>query len=127
MMMGVTPEMRRCLDAIRSLSAEGVPPTIRELRAALDIGSNSRVHALLTGLKERGHIGWRPGAPRSLYICGETPAPNPSALEQMSIADLRHYAAVVAGILAQRVGSPAAAEVFTRIAERLPASGRRAA
>jgi SOS-response transcriptional repressor LexA len=55
-MMGLTPLQSRALEAIRTMSTRGVPPSYRELQARLDLSSVSQVHRLLSSLEERGAI-----------------------------------------------------------------------
>lgn len=95
-MIPPTPEQARALDAIRKLTKGGVPPTYRDLGDALGMAV-SAVHRLLTGLKERGHVDFKPRQRRSLRIIGELPG-----LETRSTDELLRLRAAIDLILKGR-------------------------
>ena len=117
-MTGLTRDQQDCLDAVRSLTVDGVPPSLEELRVHLGLASKSGVQRLLVQLRERGRVTWLEGRARSLAII-ETEV-SPAVLNGMSDEVLRITAAIIARILAQRTGGGLTAEVFHRIADRLP-------
>jgi repressor LexA len=60
------------LEFIReSVRANGYPPTVREICAALDLSSPSTVHAHLANLERLGLIKRDPTKPRALDVVGE--------------------------------------------------------
>jgi repressor LexA len=66
---GLTPRQQQVLDFIReSIRANGYPPTVREICAALDLSSPSTVHAHLANLERRGLIRRDPTKPRALDV-----------------------------------------------------------
>ena len=68
-MQGLTPRQQQVLDFIReSIRANGYPPTVREICAALDLSSPSTVHAHLANLERRGLIKRDPSKPRALDV-----------------------------------------------------------
>ena len=68
-MQGLTPRQQQVLDFIReSIRANGYPPTVREICAALDLSSPSTVHAHLANLERRGLIRRDPTKPRALDV-----------------------------------------------------------
>lgn len=83
-MMGLTPVQARALGAIRTLTREGVSPSYSEIREALDLGSNSGVHRVLSCLRDRGLIDFIPHRARSIRIVGEL-----EGLDRRSSDDLR--------------------------------------
>lgn len=64
----MTPAQRKCLDAIKRLYRDGVPPSFEELRVELGLASKNGVHRLVHGLAERGHIRFRPDRPQSIEL-----------------------------------------------------------
>lgn len=78
-MEGLTPRQEQVLEYIReSVRANGYPPTVREICAALDLSSPSTVHAHLANLERQGFIKRDPAKPRALDVVGETrPRPLP--------------------------------------------------
>lgn len=107
-MTGLTPRMVQCLDAIRELTLDGVPPTVRELANHLGIASSSQVQELLCALRDRRVIGWTPRRARSLYIIEDQVSP--AVLNALSDEALRRAAAHIAGILASRGGGVSSSE-----------------
>lgn len=63
----MTPGMAECLDAIRRLTKNDVPPSYDELCAELRVSRNP-LHAMLTRMKERGLVTWEPAQARTLRI-----------------------------------------------------------
>lgn len=78
-MEGLTPRQEQVLEFIReSVRANGYPPTVREICAALDLSSPSTVHAHLANLERLGFIKRDPAKPRALDVVGESrPRPLP--------------------------------------------------
>lgn len=78
-MEGLTPRQEQVLEFIReSVRANGYPPTVREICAALDLSSPSTVHAHLANLERLGFIKRDPTKPRALDVVGESrPRPLP--------------------------------------------------
>ncbi len=122
-MIGLTPRMENCLDAIRSLSEAGVSPTVAEIRDYLGASSKGGVHDALLRLKSRGIIDWKPRQARSIYVVEDKVAPR--VLAKLSDDALRSTIAHAAGILAQRVSARATQGRLARVASKLPC-GRRA-
>jgi repressor LexA len=79
MVEGLTPRQEQVLEFIReSVRANGYPPTVREICAALDLSSPSTVHAHLANLERQGFIKRDPTKPRALDVVGESrPRPLP--------------------------------------------------
>ena len=68
-MEGLTPRQQQVLEFIReSVRANGYPPTVREICAALDLSSPSTVHAHLANLERLGLIKRDPTKPRALDV-----------------------------------------------------------
>jgi repressor LexA len=66
---GLTPRQEQVLEFIReSVRANGYPPTVREICAALDLSSPSTVHAHLANLELLGLIKRDPTKPRALDV-----------------------------------------------------------
>jgi len=76
---GLTPRQEQVLEFIRdSVRANGYPPTVREICAALALSSPSTVHAHLANLERLGLIKRDPAKPRALDLVGESrPRPLP--------------------------------------------------
>ena len=71
-MEGLTPRQEQVLEFIRdNVRANGYPPTVREICAALDLSSPSTVHAHLANLERLGFIKRDPAKPRALDVIGE--------------------------------------------------------
>lgn len=83
MSVGLTPQMARCLSAIRTLTRGGVPPSYAELQHHLGLTSLSHVSRLLSALKERGHVDFVVGRARSIRIIDQAPD-----LSKLSLAAL---------------------------------------
>jgi SOS-response transcriptional repressor LexA len=64
----MTPQQNACLIAIRTLTVDGVAPTVRELMAHLGVRSSSRVQEMIEALEEQGFIRRRPGRYRCIEI-----------------------------------------------------------
>lgn len=80
-MEGLTPRQEQVLEFIReSVRANGYPPTVREICAALDLSSPSTVHAHLANLERLGLIKRDPTKPRALDVVGELRPPRPLPL-----------------------------------------------
>jgi repressor LexA len=79
MVEGLTARQEQVLEFIReSVRANGYPPTVREICAALDLSSPSTVHAHLANLERHGFIKRDPTKPRALDVVGESrPRPLP--------------------------------------------------
>jgi len=66
---GLTPRQQQVLEFIReSVRANGYPPTVREICAALKLSSPSTVHAHLANLERLGLIKRDPTKPRALDV-----------------------------------------------------------
>jgi repressor LexA len=66
---GLTPRQQQVLEFIReSVRADGYPPTVREICAALHLSSPSTVHAHLANLERLGLIKRDPSKPRALDV-----------------------------------------------------------
>ena len=75
-MEGLTPRQEQVLEFIRaSVRADGYPPTVREICAALDLSSPSTVHAHLANLERLGLIRRDPTKPRALDVVGDARPP----------------------------------------------------
>lgn len=71
-MEGLTARQQQVLEFVReSVRANGYPPTVREICAALDLSSPSTVHAHLANLERRGLLKRDPTKPRALDVVGE--------------------------------------------------------
>ncbi len=71
-MGGLTARQEQVLAFIReSIRANGYPPTVREICAALDLSSPSTVHAHLANLERQGLIKRDPSKPRALDVVRE--------------------------------------------------------
>ncbi len=80
-MEGLTPRQEQVLEFIRaSVRANGYPPTVREICAALDLSSPSTVHAHLANLERLGLIKRDPTKPRALDVVGDLRPPRPLPL-----------------------------------------------
>jgi repressor LexA len=74
---GLTARQEQVLEFIRaSIRANGYPPTVREICAALHLSSPSTVHAHLANLERLGFIKRDPSKPRALDVVNDLrPAP----------------------------------------------------
>lgn len=84
-----TKEQARTLEAIRALSVDGVSPSYRELMAELGHKSVSRIHVLLSGLKDRGLVAFDYNRPRSMRIIEPVQAIDLKALSKEQLTTLR--------------------------------------
>lgn len=84
----MTPKMRECLDAIKRLTVDGVPPSYKMLGEALNIPSQNSVHRLVHELKDRGYITLKPGCARSLAVVCENAEAMPFDRMAKSVAML---------------------------------------
>ena len=73
----MTPKQRELLDAIRTLTEDGVAPSYEELRLFCGLSSKGEVHRMVTALQ---NAGWLTGCGRARGLMATTPAP----LEKMS-------------------------------------------
>lgn len=96
----MTPQMRDMMAAVRLLSADGVPPTIRQLAAHLGLASVSGAHRRLCLLRDRGLIEWTPGQAHSIRVVEEHL--DPARLARLSTRELMTGAAAITRILADR-------------------------
>jgi repressor LexA len=67
-MIGLTPVQAKCLDAIKRLTRDGMPPSYEELQRALGLRSKSNVHRLIHALEARGAITLKPESARSIRV-----------------------------------------------------------
>lgn len=89
-MVGLTAAQARCLEAIRRLTVNGVPPSLEELRLDLGLATVSGVHRFLRLLRERGVVDWSPMRARTLHIVAD--AVSEAALDRLSDAELKNVA-----------------------------------
>ena len=68
----MTRQQKACLDAIRRLTRDGVPPSLEELRVELGLAAKSGVHRLLKQLEEQGHIRRRFAQVRAIELVDRT-------------------------------------------------------
>ena len=65
----LTKRQSKLLCFIESYLAEhGYTPSYQEMAAHLELRSRSNIHRLLSGLRERGAVEWRPRSARSVKI-----------------------------------------------------------
>ena len=69
----LTSSQQKVLDFLRERSANGVPPSVREICAATGIKSTSSVHNHLCALEELGYITRATGLNRSIRLADESP------------------------------------------------------
>lgn len=69
----LTVSQQKVLDFLRERTANGVPPSVREICAATGIKSTSSVHGHLCALEELGYITRDTGLNRSIRIADESP------------------------------------------------------
>jgi len=69
----LTPSQQKVLDFLRERTANGVPPSVREICAATNIKSTSSVHNHLCALEELGYITRDTGLNRSIRLADESP------------------------------------------------------
>jgi len=80
-MGGLTARQEQVLAFIReSMRANGYPPTVREICAALNLSSPSTVHVHLANLERQGLIRRDPTKPRALDLVHELRPPRPLPL-----------------------------------------------
>lgn len=70
----MTPEQRDCLQAIRELTVDGVPPTYSQLCERLGLTSKSTVYRLIVQLEREGFVRRDPYRQQSLRIIERTGA-----------------------------------------------------
>lgn len=124
MTVGLTPRESQCLDAIRRLTKNGVPPSYSELAEEIGVASKSNVVRYVRGLEKRGALRLTPGAPRSLHVVERRP-PTAAELHRFETAELLTLLAHVCSVLGHRLGTGKLRETLDRIGNRL--AGRRAA
>ena len=67
--MGVTKRQAEMLAIIRTyIDEHGYSPSYVELADAMNIKSLGNIHDKVKALQERGHLEYRPGAPRSITL-----------------------------------------------------------
>jgi SOS-response transcriptional repressor LexA len=68
---GLTPAMKRMLDAIvRLTAANGHPPSYDELLVETGLRSKSLITRAVSRLEKRGYVTHRPGCSRSIAVIG---------------------------------------------------------
>lgn len=67
-MKGLNEKHAKILEYIAACIADGVPPTVREMRATLDIKSTSTAHKYLRELEEGGYITMGEGRNRNIRL-----------------------------------------------------------
>ena len=71
---GLTEMQQRTLDAVRTyIDAEGISPTLKDLKNALGLSSLSPVQFHLRNLQAAGAIEQRRGVPRSIRVLWPRP------------------------------------------------------
>ena len=73
-MRELEPQEQRILEYISERITDGVPPTVREIGAALGFKSTSTVHKYLGSLQEKGYIIKHPGQKRNIRLVGDDSA-----------------------------------------------------
>ena len=68
--MGISKSQKKIYDFLRKKAMEGVPPTVREIGAAVGLSSTSSVQAGLDALEKAGYITRDPMHKRSIRING---------------------------------------------------------
>lgn len=69
MTLGVTKRQAEMLKIIRTyIDEHGYSPSYVELADAMNIKSLGNIHDKVKALQERGHLEYRPGAPRSITL-----------------------------------------------------------
>ena len=63
----MTPRQRDCLQAIREMTVDGIPPTYDQLSERLGVYKSS-VHRLVHGLAERGYISLHPARKQTIQL-----------------------------------------------------------
>ena len=66
------PRMADCLNAIERLTVDGVPPSWSQLGRELNL-AQSNIHRLLSDMKDRGLVDWKPRRAHTLRILGQEP------------------------------------------------------
>lgn len=69
--MSLNDTQRRIYDFLVERSADGIPPSVREIGTAVGLRSTSSVQANLDALKEKGYITRDPMLKRSIRIVGQ--------------------------------------------------------
>ena len=72
-MMGLTAKQAAVLDAIESLTVDGVSPSFEEIRVRCGFASKGGVHRCVEALVERGAIRRCFGRARALEVVGRDP------------------------------------------------------
>lgn len=67
----MTPRQRECLNLIRELTVDGVPPTFETLRLRMGLASKSGVHRVVEALRDRGVLNHTRDRRQSLSIRNE--------------------------------------------------------
>lgn len=106
MRSGITPRMRQCLDALRILTINDVPPTYDEIAAHIGIKSKSGVHRYLQSLQERGYLTAPQGHARKVVVFDLNPVGQVTDRDLMeSPTDvLMSLAERASAIIAERAG-----------------------
>ena len=69
--MSLNDTQRRIYDFLVERSADGIPPSVREIGTAVGLRSTSSVQANLDALEEKGYITRDPMLKRSIRIVGQ--------------------------------------------------------
>ncbi len=124
----MTPTPRECLDALKRLTVDGVPPSYDELAVELGLASKSRITELLSALEAQGYIA-RPERHRArcIVVLAQSEAYTPTALDALSTDELKGLLTHVCGLLAYRCGPDQTDAMMRRIGDRLCCRPRSAA
>lgn len=87
----LTRRQHEVVKAIRWLSRNGLPPTVRELCEALDVSSSNAVHEHLKALERKGVLKRLRGKSRGLFLAGaeEVDYARDAELQRAAAAALR--------------------------------------
>lgn len=102
----MTPRERECLQAIKDLTVDGVPPNYDALAARLGVASKSGVSRMIESLVAQGYLRKRFAKRNGLTVV-DHPVIFDQDLNRMSEADLVALGVRVAAALARKSGAQA--------------------
>lgn len=73
--MSLTPKQKQTLDFVVDFTKDnGYSPSFIEIAKGIEVASISRVHTLITALKDRGYVATRAGGRRTIEILRSKPS-----------------------------------------------------
>jgi len=113
MKAGLTKTEKAVLDAVRTLTVEGLAPTYGEIAAHLGLRSRGQIAGHLQALRKKGRVEFGRQS-RSIRIV-EDGQPSDEEIKTASTLRLRAVIEDAAEVLAGRLGQAGAADILARV------------